>query len=161
MTEILCIHNYLSCYLSKVSTCRQFASLKIKNQHLDWNNWHNFVGARVDGLQKCYQLNDDENTTVITLLDSEDTDKEHEILFFKRMDCHEITLEELVLSDNAKLIPYEKKPCLKMEVYGDSVSAGEVSEAVDYVGKVDPVHDGHFFKQLLLIFMDVRKKVRR
>lgn len=45
------------------------------------------------------------------------------------MDCHEITLEELVLSDNAKLIPYEKKPCLKMEVYGDSVSAGEVSEA--------------------------------
>lgn len=121
-----------------------FASLKIKNQHLDWNNWHNFVGARVDGVQKCYQLNDDENTTVITLLDSEDTDKEHEILFFKRMDCHEITLEELVLSDNAKLIPYEKKPCLKMEVYGDSVSAGEVSEAVDYVGKVDPVHDGHF-----------------
>ena len=102
------------------------------------------MGARVDGVQKCYQLNDDENTTVITLLDSEDTDKEHEILFFKRMDCHEITLEELVLSDNAMLIPYEKKPCLKMEVYGDSVSAGEVSEAVDYVGKVDPVHDGHF-----------------
>ena len=31
-----------------------------------------------------------------------------------------------------------------MEVYGDSVSAGEVSETVDYVGKVDPVHDGHF-----------------
>lgn len=73
------------------------------------------MGARVDGVQKCYQLNDDdENTTVITLLDSEDTDKEHEILFFKRMYCHEITLEELVLSDNAKLIPYEKKPCLKM-----------------------------------------------
>lgn len=58
-------------------------------------------------------VNDDENASVITLLDSEDTDKEHEILFFKRIDCHEITLEELVLSDNAKLIPYEKSHVLR------------------------------------------------
>ena len=31
-----------------------------------------------------------------------------------------------------------------MEVYGDSVSAGEVSEAVDYVGKEDPEHNGEY-----------------
>lgn len=30
------------------------------------------------------------------------------------------------------------KPIRKIEVYGDSVSAGEVSEAVDFAGKEDP-----------------------
>lgn len=32
----------------------------------------------------------------------------------------------------------------RIEVYGDSVSAGEVSEAVDCVGKEDPVHNGGY-----------------
>lgn len=32
----------------------------------------------------------------------------------------------------------------KIEVYGDSVSAGEVSEAVDFVGKPDPEHNGEY-----------------
>lgn len=31
-----------------------------------------------------------------------------------------------------------------MEVFGDSVSCGEVSEAVAYVGKEDPKHDGEY-----------------
>ena len=33
-------------------------------------------------------------------------------------------------------------PSRKIEVFGDSVSCGEVSEAVDYAGKPDPEHDG-------------------
>ena len=32
----------------------------------------------------------------------------------------------------------------KIEVYGDSVSAGEVTEAVDYTGKTDPEHQGGY-----------------
>ena len=31
-----------------------------------------------------------------------------------------------------------------MEVFGDSVSCGEVSEALEYVGKPDPEHDGEY-----------------
>ena len=31
-----------------------------------------------------------------------------------------------------------------MEVFGDSVSCGEVSEALKYVGKPDPEHDGEY-----------------
>ena len=31
-----------------------------------------------------------------------------------------------------------------MEFFGDSVSCGEVSEAVEYVGKPDPEHDGEY-----------------
>ena len=32
----------------------------------------------------------------------------------------------------------------RIEVYGDSVSAGEVSEAIDYVGQADPEHNGEY-----------------
>ena len=35
-------------------------------------------------------------------------------------------------------------PERRIEVYGDSVSAGEVSEAVDYTGKEDPEHNGEY-----------------
>ena len=35
-------------------------------------------------------------------------------------------------------------PKRKMEVYGDSVSAGEVSEAIDHTGKEDPEHQGGY-----------------
>ena len=38
----------------------------------------------------------------------------------------------------------QKKTDKRIEVYGDSVSAGEVSEAVDFVGKEDPVHNGGY-----------------
>src|SRR5699024_12424939 len=39
---------------------------------------------------------------------------------------------------------YPERPRRRIEVYGDSVSAGEVSEAVDYVGKPDPEHNGQY-----------------
>ena len=35
-------------------------------------------------------------------------------------------------------------PRRRIEVYGDSVSAGEVSEALDYVGRPDPEHNGEY-----------------
>lgn len=38
----------------------------------------------------------------------------------------------------------QKKTDKRIEVYGDSVSAGEVSEAVDFVGKEDPEHEGGY-----------------
>ena len=37
-----------------------------------------------------------------------------------------------------------KKTDKRIEGYGDSVSAGEVSEAVDFVGKEDPEHEGGY-----------------
>ena len=35
-------------------------------------------------------------------------------------------------------------PERRIKVYGDSVSAGEVSEAVDYTRKEDPEHNGEY-----------------
>lgn len=70
---------------------------------------------------------------------------EHELLLFKRMDaCHYFTLHGFELEDGSRILPPPEIPKRRMEVFGDSVSCGEVSEAVDYVGKEDPQHDGEF-----------------
>ena len=69
----------------------------------------------------------------------------HELLLFKRMDsCHIFTLYGFELEDGAEIFLPEPKPERRMEVFGDSVSCGEVSEALEYVGKPDPEHDGEY-----------------
>ena len=66
-------------------------------------------------------------------------------MVFKRQDCcHEVVLCSLELWEGSLLLPPTEKPGRRMEVYGDSVSAGEVSEAADYVGKPDPEHQGGY-----------------
>ncbi|MGN0321487.1 MAG: GDSL-type esterase/lipase family protein [Oliverpabstia sp.] len=116
------------------------ASVRVMNRCCYWKN---VLGAIVDGAQKRFDLNDS-GETVISLVD-EELEGEHDVLIFKRMDsCHEIVLEELELSEGSRLLPAPEKPKRRIEVYGDSVSAGEVSEAVHYIGKVDPEHNGEF-----------------
>lgn len=116
------------------------AVLTLANRKACWNN---YVGAIVDGVQKRWQLNDT-GETVITLLE-ETEDGEHDILFFKRQDsCHELTLCSLEISDDGRLLPPPEVSPRRIEVFGDSVSAGEVSEAVEYTGKPDPEHNGEY-----------------
>ncbi len=116
------------------------AVLFVKNRKACWDN---YLGAIVDGVQKCWKLNDS-GVTEVVLLEEED-DREHEVLVFKRQDsCHEMVLHKLLLSTGSRLLKALPKPERRMEVYGDSVSAGEVSEAVEYVGKEDPEHNGEY-----------------
>ena len=116
------------------------AAIIVENRNVCWDN---YVGAIVDGVQKTFELSL-QGETKINLL-SELEDREHEIMFFKRQDsCHEMVLKSLELNDGAKLLDPPEVPQRRIEVYGDSVSAGEVSEALDYVGKPDPVHHGQY-----------------
>ncbi len=116
------------------------ARLYVTNRNAYWNN---AAGAIVDGVQKRFDLNN-EGVTELVLL-QEEKDGEHDILFFKRMDgCHEMVLEELQLSQGARLLPPPEMPRRRIEIYGDSVSAGEVSEAVHCIGRPDPEHQGEF-----------------
>lgn len=137
------------------------AALLVENRNACWEN---YAGAIVDGVQKCWHLSTDNeelcsdrngmeilNTYAAgegqmeILLVEEDKDREHEILFFKRQDsCHELVLESLELSEESILLDLPDRPPRRIEVYGDSVSAGEVSEAVEYTGKPDPVHHGEY-----------------
>ncbi|MFV0441306.1 MAG: electron transporter RnfD [Lachnospirales bacterium] len=117
------------------------ATLEVSNRKAYWKN---SLGAIINGKQYKFPLNS-KGVTQIDLVD-EEVEKEHNILVFKRMDsCHVVTIEKIVLSDNSKLIPIQNIPKRCIEVYGDSISAGEVSEATDYIGKVDPdTHNGEF-----------------
>ena len=79
--------------------------------------------------------------------------EEHEVTIFKRMDaCHYFTFYGLVAEDGAVTATDEKaeesksgtcpkKKERRIEVYGDSISCGEVSEAIALCGQNDP--DGH------------------
>jgi len=103
----------------------------------------NYVGAIVDGVQKKWRIEGRGSTCLVILKEQED--REHQVLFFKRQDsCHEMIIESLELSEGSLLLETGKKPSRRIEIYGDSVSAGEVSEAAEYVGKPDPEHKGEY-----------------
>ncbi|BBF42855.1 predicted glycoside hydrolase [Lachnospiraceae bacterium KM106-2] len=105
--------------------------------------WNNYLGFILDGKQDKVLL-PQEGMTCITLGEGLE-EKEHNLLIFKRMDAsHMITIDGLILDEDAVLCEPPKRPNRRIEVFGDSVSAGEVSEAVEYVGKVDPEHNGEY-----------------
>lgn len=67
---------------------------------------------------------------------------EHELTIFKRMDaCHYFAFHGLVAEAGARPESAVESPDRRIEVYGDSVSCGEVSEAVGRCGMSDP--EGH------------------
>ena len=49
--------------------------------------------------------------------------------------CHTFTFYGFEIDNGAKVLALQEKPKRKMEFFGDSVSCGEVSEAVEYAGK--------------------------
>jgi len=117
-----------------------FVKAELTNQRSCWTN---YLGAIVDGVQKKYALQKD-GRQVVTLFEGL-PDGEHELLLFKRMDsCHQIVFHGLIVEEASSVTMAAPLPERRIEVYGDSVSAGEVSEAVQYCGLPDPVHDGEF-----------------
>lgn len=108
------------------------------------NYWDNYLGCILDGVQTKILI-PKEGETVLEIPVVSKEKKEHELLLFKRQDsCHELTFLGFEIKDGEQILRAADKPKRKIEVYGDSVSAGEVSEAVDFVGKEDPEHNGEF-----------------
>lgn len=115
--------------------------IRLKNHHLHSTSQIGFV---VDGVVQKVDLPYDDDIHDITLCQGLD-DIMHEVIIFKSHGAaNYFDLFGLICDDNAK---YEKSklPTLKIECYGDSVSAGEVCEATDCCGKNDPQdHNGRF-----------------
>ena len=106
--------------------------------------WDNYVGALLDGKLIKLQI-PEHGTTVCLTLGENLKDEEHEIFFFKCMDsCHIFTLQGFVVDKGALISAPAPLPQRRIEVYGDSVSAGELSEAVQYTGQPDPEHHGEY-----------------
>lgn len=115
--------------------------IQIENRHV-WNE--NSLGILVDGEHKGRLVLPDSGRVELDFSGYLDG-AEHEITIFKRQDgCHYVTFFGLVVEKDAVVKRAAENPARRIEVYGDSVSAGEVSEAVDYVGKQDPEHNGQY-----------------
>lgn len=84
----------------------------------------------------------DGKDTVYQLANSLEPDKEHTLIIYKRMAAqHSFAIKSI--TTDGEFLDAPEMPALKLEFYGDSVSAGEVTEAADFVGRSDPAaHDG-------------------
>ncbi len=116
-------------------------SIRVRNHHVCWEN---NLGYVIDGVQGRVRL--PESSEEVTLVLEDDLPEgEHELFLFKRQDaCHYFEFLGFVVEDGAQMKAASPLPERRIEVYGDSVSAGEVSEALEYAGKQDPVHNGQY-----------------
>lgn len=103
--------------------------------------YENRLGVIVNGVQSAVLL---EKAEQIIDLSDKLADGVNNVLLFKRQDCcHAYVLHGLIVAEDARLLPLPERPKRRIEVYGDSVSAGEVSEAEFACGQSDPVgHNG-------------------
>ena len=105
----------------------------------------NYVGYILDGVQGKFLLEPDAGDRQGYCLGKNLEPGEHELLLFKRMDaCHYFVFQGFELEDGSSVLPLCQLPKRRLEVFGDSVSCGEVSEAVEYAGREDPEHDGEY-----------------
>lgn len=111
-------------------------SLTLINHH-DYGDSH--IGVIVDGMPASIRIPVNERPVTLTLA-SHLPDIEHTVTIYKRQDGeHYLELLWLTVDDDAQVLPpSDPEPTRRIEIYGDSVSAGERNEAVAYVGKADP-----------------------
>ncbi len=96
-------------------------------------------GALVDGVfKKIFFKETDADEEYVLAEDLENG--EHDLQIIKTMAGHEY-FEFCSLKTDGELIPCKHDYAVNIEVYGDSVSAGEVTEALYYEGQTDP--EGH------------------
>ncbi len=125
----------------RIKVSGSYLRIKISNKCAYWDNW---LGVIIDGKQEKVKLPKEEGQIVLSLAENME-DKLHDILIFKRQDsCHTFRFYGFEVEDGAKIEAPDAMPKRRIEVYGDSVSAGEVSEAVEYTGKEDPNHNGEY-----------------
>lgn len=108
--------------------------------------YENRLGVMINGVQSAVLL--EEGEQIIDLSDKL-TAEVNDVLLFKRQDCcHGIILHGLMITGDLLALP--PRPIRRMEVYGDSVSAGEVSEAEFACASPDPEgHNGRYSNSYL------------
>ncbi|MBQ5317960.1 MAG: electron transporter RnfD [Oscillospiraceae bacterium] len=103
------------------------------------------LGVVVDGEVKGIPLSHDNNCKDVTLTVAENlADGVHDVIIYKRHAGNQYLFIKDFETDGEFIVP-DALPERKIEVYGDSVCAGEVIEAYDYVAQCDPEgHDSKF-----------------
>ncbi len=115
--------------------------IALKNNHAYEEN---YLGYIIDGEQNKILLPNHNEEVILSLAENLE-DKKHEVFVFKRQAaCHEFTFLGFEIAERGNIVkpgPIQRK-C--MEFYGDSVTTGEVAEALEYIKKEDPVHNGEY-----------------
>ncbi len=112
----------------------------LTNRH---SYYENRLGVIINGEQSAVLLTDGEQLIDLSDKLAEGT---NDVLLFKRQDCcHAYYLHGFVVNADAQLLSLPERPARRIEVYGDSVSAGEVSEAEFACAQPDPEgHNGRY-----------------
>lgn len=114
------------------------------------------LGIVIDGIQQKIVLEQDDSEHFYNLA-QELTDEKHTLVIFKRQAAaHYFRFCGIEVDDGSELSRSEKPDKFKFEVYGDSVSAGEVVEAVYYDAHCDPenhngIYDNSWFSYPLAL----------
>lgn len=118
----------------------------IKAVVVNKRRWYDsYAGVLADHKQYKIRIEKDDEPVVLTLAEGLEKDLSHEVTFFKRMDqCHSYAFLGFLVEHGARVEKGRPLPRKKLEFYGDSVTAGEVTEALDYVKCPDPPHNGEF-----------------
>ncbi|MCQ2507092.1 MAG: GDSL-type esterase/lipase family protein, partial [Lachnospiraceae bacterium] len=129
--------------------CSVYFSFKGRKLQLRVKNirsyFRNFLGVVLDGEVIKFEITDFTDGYHEIDIASSLEEKVHEVCIYKCQDaCHYFNLGGIILEDDAELMSYSPESDLKLEFYGDSVTAGEVSEAVSYVGQSDPANEGEY-----------------
>ena len=108
--------------------------------------FENRLGVIVNGEQTAILLEKGEQVIDLSHLLTADV---NDVLLFKRQDCcHAMTIHGFIVAGELLALP--PRPARRMEVYGDSVSAGEVSEAEFACAQPDPQgHNGLYSNSYL------------
>lgn len=130
---------------SMIKTKFQGTTLKvaINNEH---SHYENAIGYIIDGEINGKAIISEHNKDIVINIAEGLENRVHDVVLFKRSDsAHYFNFYGLVLDKGSSISSPGFRPNRRIECFGDSVSAGEVSEAIDYVGKVDPEkHEGVF-----------------
>ncbi len=112
-------------------------SVGVVLQNINFQETTHF-GAIIDGVMQKFPLKNSGEDELYMLAENLE-DKEHTLRLIKTLAAHNyVIFSGIVTDDNAEAKnPMHKYDC-KIEVYGDSVSAGEVTEALYYEGQCDP-----------------------
>ena len=98
------------------------------------------IGAVIDGEEREYYIGRDVSLDLVIAENL--PDDVHDVVIYKREEGHYFTVKSITV--DGELLELPPKPEKRIEVYGDSVSAGSVVDAHEYVGKSDPEHHGQW-----------------
>lgn len=117
-------------------------SLRFSQEESDWGNYIGYIiDDIIEGKILLEENTEDKSYKIIDGLE----DKEHLLTIFRRADFTRgrCFFNGVILEPGKSLLPPPPRPGRRIEVYGDSITAGEVSEAYGYEGKLDPEETAH------------------